>query len=234
MSTEALANARQLVRELGEAPTGQVVAPTMGRLKRISYTHDALIDLIIEQPGMDQNHLAAHFGYTASWISNILASDAFKARLAARREEIIDPEIRATVKERMEALLVRSVTVLMTKLENSQVSDNLALRAAELGAKSLGLGVAAPPAAPDTGVDRLANLAERLITLQSRVRQGVTYDGQGQIFEAESSPVPQEGGGLPAQQGSGPEPGAGESAEGAVRADRAGASETALQDGRGV
>lgn len=216
MSSAALSAADRLVAELSEAPTASVPAPTMGRLKKVSYTHDALIDLIIERPEMDQNHLAAHFGYTPSWISNILASDAFKAKMAARREEIVDPELKATVKERMEALLVRSVHVLMKKLERTDVPDNLALRAAELGAKSLGLGVAAPPPAPDAGIDRLASLAERLINLQSRVRQGVIYDGQGNVVEAEPATLPEEGRGLPSQQGGGSEPGSGQSNEAAI------------------
>ena len=192
-------------------------APTMGRLKRLSYTHEALVDLIISQPELDQNHLAAHFGYTPAWISNILASDAFKAQLARRRDEIVDPELRATVKERMEGLLIRSVKVLMQKLEQPMVPDNLALRAAELGAKSLGLGIAAPQVQITTGTDRLERLAERLIVLQQNVRQGVTFNGE--VLEAQPAALPGEQGRLPAWEGGGSEPPAGQPVEAAVRAD---------------
>jgi hypothetical protein len=161
---EALRAADRLVEELaGKAhePSG---APTMGVLQKCSYTHDALIDLIIEQPQLDQNKLAAHFGYTPGWISNILASDAFQAKMALRREEVIDPFIRATIEERFRALVIRSLYVLQTKLNGSQVSDNVALRAAELGAQAHGIGGNAPPP-PPAAQDRLERLAQRLVAL---------------------------------------------------------------------
>ena len=154
-------------------------AATMGRLKKCSYTHDAMIALILEHPEMDQNELAAHFGYTPGWISNVLASDAFQSRMAARREEIIDPAIKATIEERFRALVIRSLDVLQAKLAAPAVSDNVALRAAELGAKALGIGGnAPPPAAPRP--DRLVILAERLVHLQSNVR-GRTYEGEVEV-----------------------------------------------------
>ena len=161
---EALSAGDQLVEELVGKAREPSHAPTMGVLQKCSYTHDALIDLIIEQPQLDQNKLAAHFGYTPGWISNILASDAFQAKMALRREEVIDPFIRATIEERFRALVIRSLDVLQTKLNGSQVSDNVALRAAELGAKALGIGGNAPPP-PPAAQDRLERLAQRLVAL---------------------------------------------------------------------
>lgn len=150
-------------------------APSMGRLKRISYTHDAFIDLIIQNPCISQGEIAATFGYTPGWISNVFASDAFQARLAQRREEIVDPAIKATVEERTKALLIRSLEVLAAKLDRpvAQVPDTVALRCMELGARALGMGGnAVPPPAP-SGADRLERLAHRLIDLQSNIRKGV-------------------------------------------------------------
>lgn len=162
-------------------------APTMGRLKKLSYTHDSLIDLIIERPDLTQNQLAAHFGYTPGWISNILASDAFQVKMAARREQIIDPEIKASIEERFRALVIRSLAVLQEKLNATQVSDNVALRAAELGAKALGIGGHAAPK-PSSDPDRLARLAERLVSLQSGVRERV-INGEAQVLSVESTPA---------------------------------------------
>jgi len=154
----------------------------MGRLQKCSYTHDALIDLIISNPEMTQNHLAAHFGYTPPWISNILASDAFQEKMAARREEIIDPELKATIEERFRALVIRSLQVLQEKLNAPQVSDLVALRAAELGAKALGVGGHAAPKPQEASSDRLERLATRLVALQSRTRERV-IDGEVQVLE---------------------------------------------------
>lgn len=149
----------------------------MGRLKRCSYSHDAMIDLIIEHPEFTQNQIAAHFGYTPPWISNILASEAFQAKMASRREEIIDPELKATIKERFEALVIRSLTVLQEKLAQPRVSDNVAIRCAELGAKALGVGGHAPPPPTDTSADRLERIANRLVMLH-KASKGETYEGE--------------------------------------------------------
>lgn len=146
----------------------------MGSLKRISYTHEAMMELIITRPELDQNEIAAHFGYSPSWISNVLASDAFQSRMAARREEVIDPELRATLEERFRALAIRSLQVLQEKLSKPAVSDQVALRAAELGARACGVGgfgAANPSPGPSPAQDRLERLANRLIILQSTVRE---------------------------------------------------------------
>jgi len=141
-----------------------------------------MIDLIIEHPELDQNHIAAHFGYTAGWISNILASDAFQERMAARKEDIIDPAIKATIEERFRALVIRSLDVLQAKLNQVTVSDNVALRAAELGAKALGVGGHAAPK-PAPSADRLIHLAERLVGLQSNIRERVLNAQDGAVLE---------------------------------------------------
>jgi hypothetical protein len=162
----ALKAGDQLVAELMKAPAPQDRAPTMGNLKKISYTHDAMIDLIIEHPEYTQNQLAARFGYTAGWVSNILAADAFQERMEQRKNEIVDPAIKATIAERFRALVIQSIGVLQQKLNSTTVSDNVAIRAAELGAKALGIGGNAPPP-PAPATDRLLILAQRLQALNS-------------------------------------------------------------------
>jgi predicted XRE-type DNA-binding protein len=150
-------------------------------LSKIRYSHDAMIDLIIQNPSISQNQLAEIFGYTASWVSIVMNSDMFKARLEERRGELVDPTIRATLRERLEAIAQQSLIVLQEKLSKpaASISDNLALRAAELGVKGLGLGNATPPA-PPLDDSHLKGLASRLLELQKGVRTGA-----GNIVDAE-------------------------------------------------
>lgn len=143
-------------------------APTMGVLAKVRYSHMDMIDFILANPGCSQNALAARYGYTAGWVSNVMASDAWQSAMAARRSEMVDPTLVATIDERFRGLTLRSITRLMEKLDAPQVSDQVVLRAVELGAKAMGVGGNAPPAPP--AADHLAQLANRLIDLQSRVR----------------------------------------------------------------
>lgn len=133
----------------------------------IRYTHDGLIDMVVAEPWVSQNELAARFGYTPSWISTVMTSDAFKMRLEQRKDELVDPLLRASIEERFRAVTTRSLEVLMDKLSapSATIPDNLVLQAAALGAKSLGMGVARPEAAaPVEG--HLEKLADRLMALQ--------------------------------------------------------------------
>lgn len=165
--------AQELADQSPPTPLRALPAPTMGRLLRTNYSHDGMIDLIIGNPGISQDQIAALTGYTPSWISNIMASDAFQSRLAARREEVIDPLLKLTVEERLKGLVQRSHEVLMRKLDAPQVSDTVALKCLELGAKALGLGGNAPPPAPVVDLNRLA---DKMLALNA---------GEGRIIEQE-------------------------------------------------
>lgn len=135
-----------------------------------------MVDMLIQNPWMKQNELAAMFGRTPAWISVIVTSDAFQALLAQRRAEIVDPELSLSLRERFQGVTAQSLRVLQEKLAKpaDQVSDQLALRAAEMGARALGLGGnAVPPPAPNPA-EYLPALAERLM----RLRTGPVVDAQ--------------------------------------------------------
>jgi len=158
------------VESFGELPQFRPPAeraPTMGAVAKVNYSHTDMIDYIIANPGITQNHLAARYGYSVGWVSNVMASDAWQSAMAARRSEICDPVLVATIEERFKGITLLSLERLKQKLEAPQVSDNVVLKAVELGAKAVGVGGNAPP--PPQG-DHLAQLANRLIELQSKVR----------------------------------------------------------------
>lgn len=150
-------------------------APTMGRLARVRYTHADMIDFIIANPSASQGNLASRYGYTESWISNVMASDAWKAAMAARREELVDPALLATIEERFRAVAEKSLERLMDKLTAPVVSDNVVLKAVELGAKALGVGGHGAPQAPKDERN-LVDLAARMIELQAGIRSRPEID----------------------------------------------------------
>lgn len=154
--------------------------PSRG-IAKVRYTHDGMIDLIIANPSISQNELAAHFGYSASWISQIIASDAFQARLAERRDEIVDPAIRASVEEQFRGLVFRSLDILRTKLARpaEAIPDNLVLRTVEIAAKVAGYGIRedAPSNAPGDMHVHLTVMGERLTALLHQKRTDTPIEG---------------------------------------------------------
>lgn len=109
-------------------------------IKRIRWTHELAIDMMLQNPHWDQRDLAQYFGYSDPWVSLVIASDAFQAKLAERRDEILNPEVKAGIEERFRALANHSLAKLREKLDNPNASDNLVLRSVELASKALGLG----------------------------------------------------------------------------------------------
>lgn len=108
-------------------------------IERVKYTHDGFIDMIIANPAISQAALASHFGYTQAWVSRIMNSDAFQARLAVRKGDIVDPTLVATIDEKLKALASKSLDVVLEKLSVTQNPDT-ALKALEITSKALGYG----------------------------------------------------------------------------------------------
>ena len=83
----------------------------------LPYTHEAMIDLILAEPSVTSKELAALFGYSSPWVSRILASDSFQARIAERKAALIDPSITRRIDERFRAIAVQSTEVLQQRLD---------------------------------------------------------------------------------------------------------------------
>lgn len=58
------------------------------QLGRISITHDAVMDWLLVNPGKGQMRLCAeYFGFTRAWLSSMIHSDAFQAKLRDKQED---------------------------------------------------------------------------------------------------------------------------------------------------
>ena len=102
------------------------------KIAKINYSHDGMINLILANRGITQNRLAEHFGYSASWVSQVMSSDAFQARLAERAAEIEDPTLRASVEDSLKGLVARSMEILKDayqRVGKPQESISIARRA---------------------------------------------------------------------------------------------------------
>lgn len=165
-------DANAVLDELTSSPPAPLARSGTPRLGKVRYTHEDCINRILAEPTISQNTLAELYGYTPGWMSIIVNSDAFQARLAERRAELVDPILQVTINERFKALTIRSLEVLQEKLAKPAdfVPDKLALEAAALGARSLGIGQAQTAPPPGSAADHLASLAHRLLDLQGAKR----------------------------------------------------------------
>lgn len=108
-------------------------------LKKVNYTHDAMIDEIIANPGISEIELAERFGFSRAWVTRLICSDAFQSRLALRKEEVIDPTLVATVEERLRGVTMKAIDVLQEKLEATG-DPKTALRVLEITTRAQGYG----------------------------------------------------------------------------------------------
>jgi hypothetical protein len=145
------------------------------RGKDISY--DQIVDaLLLSAPGKTQTQIAREMGYTPSWLSRIIANDAFQAKLAARIEEVVEPERRAAfqarfagIEEEARGILHESLRQLSEKLDNpAGCPDTLVLKSIEVTQRLLGYGAREEPRQPPVEMHvHLESLAENLRKLNS-------------------------------------------------------------------
>lgn len=155
----------------------QGTASAASAIARVKYTHDAMIDQLIANPGISQGQLATSFGYTQAWVSRVLNSDAFQARLAERKDELVDPVITMTLEEKFKALADLSLQVVTEKLTLSR-DANIGLEALKITAKALGYGARK---------DNVAIQQNFVVALPGKAPSteawAETYAGGGQIIE---------------------------------------------------
>lgn len=119
--------------------------PKKPEIRNVRYIHDNIIDAIIAFPAISQNELCAQFRYSPSWMSIIMNSDSFKERLAERKAELVDPALRASVEERLEAVAKRALDKLLERLDqNLPISNSDLISAAKLGVGDRNQRPAAP------------------------------------------------------------------------------------------
>lgn len=128
-----------LGKQVKQSPPLEGTESAANAIARVKYTHDAMIDVVLARPGISQNEIAQHFGYKPAWVSRIFCSDAFQARLAQRKHDLVDPTLAMTIEEKIKTLAVKSLDIIQEKLEQTPNIDH-AFRALEMSTKCLGYG----------------------------------------------------------------------------------------------
>lgn len=127
------------------SPLGTVRALEAGhsevKIQKVRYTHDAMIDIILANPSIKQRELAEMFGYTEAWVSTVICSDSFQARLSVRRTDTVGNSILMNFNERMRRMAFKSLKRVEDELEKNMACDvDVALDALKVAAKGFGFG----------------------------------------------------------------------------------------------
>lgn len=106
-------------------------------------THAMIIDFLIANPGCSRQDIADAFGYRSlQSITLITNSDSFKAAFAARKKDMVDPVVIASVEDRIRGLANRSAELLAEKLEQPNPSEKLLLQVFRESTRAGNYGVA--------------------------------------------------------------------------------------------
>lgn len=105
--------------------------------------HQQVADMWIDDPRLSQGEIARRMGRTEGWLSVIVNCDAFQEYLAVRKEELLDPILKASVEERFRAIANVAADKFMERMQLGAVSNRELLSAMDVTAKGLGMGPAA-------------------------------------------------------------------------------------------
>jgi len=162
------------------APLATTKGTPATRIKRVSWKHDDMIDVILQRSGslekFTQGDLAKEFGVTEAWMSCIINSDSFQARLAERKAEIVDPLIRGDMEEAIKGLVTRSVGILRERLEKKPTFEN-ALEVFKAAGRNLGLGQKANVQVNVNGANSLISILSGIPAQQENVVEGEVIGG---------------------------------------------------------
>lgn len=72
-------------------------------IQRMSHTHEQIINWLLLNPQKSLRECADYFGYTQAWLSTLIHSDLFQARLRERQQQVA-ARVTATIPEKLQAV----------------------------------------------------------------------------------------------------------------------------------
>lgn len=111
-------------------------------ITKVSHIHECIINEMLLDPRITQAQLSEMFGYSVSWMNRLINSDSFQARLAERRNELVNPTLKARLEDRLKSAALQSVDQIQRQLN---AGDNADLALQSLGIFSEAMGMLNPP-----------------------------------------------------------------------------------------
>lgn len=139
---------------------------TRTQLKNLSNKHEEILLWLLEHPFAKLSECALACGVTQGWLSQIIHSDLFQARLAEVRGEILNVGV-LSLHEKVSALASEAVDALLEKLPEIEDAERLE-SIADMTLKRLGFGTSAAPAVAAPVINNNIIVADKASLAQAR------------------------------------------------------------------
>lgn len=116
------------------------------QIDKVSPKHEAILTFLIANPEMSRNEIARHFGVSPSWLSVVINSDVFQARLRERQDEFFSSALEP-IRSKLTRLAEQSLDRLNEVVPFERDVDTLR-GAAKLALEGLGFGQPKAPQLP--------------------------------------------------------------------------------------
>lgn len=109
----------------------------MPGLRRLKPKHEAIMDWILTNPERPLRDAAEAFGVSQNWISFLVNSDLFSARLRERRAQI-EGLIGHTIVDRLKVVAHMGLGSMIDRMERGVASERMIVDATRMALQSLG------------------------------------------------------------------------------------------------
>ena len=73
----------------------------MAEIQKVSPKHEAIMNFIMANPTLPRSQVAAHFGVTLPWLSTIIHSGTFRARLAEKQDQFFECSVVSEIEDKV-------------------------------------------------------------------------------------------------------------------------------------
>jgi hypothetical protein len=94
-------------------------APARAEIKSVSHIHESVMNWMIANPTRSLAACAQEFGYTQAWLSTMIHSNLFQARLR-EKQDVLFGDLATSLNDKLAAGADIGVTKLVTQLEKSE------------------------------------------------------------------------------------------------------------------
>ena len=91
----------------------------MAQIQNISYTHDQIMNWLMQNPEKSLRECADYFGYTQGWLSQVIHSDIFQQQFKVRQGEVFS-RVAADIPVKLKALADVAIEKVGSALERSE------------------------------------------------------------------------------------------------------------------